>query len=193
VESVPVNQRWEGYYQFFPKDAEVLGMAPSELGPWLLRYMMKQHSMTNRFNFGQVIPGGQIPIGSWRFGHGSRYSMPRRPTSTAVVAHHHRQPTGYACLYCIYPHIPEEDARERDIADLLGLTLDQVKRRIVDGDTAAELSRNFGEPPETFLGKSMDSLAKARCSSAPVTTAARQAGAGTLRLRVQSGRMPDGG
>jgi hypothetical protein len=55
-----VKQRWEGYYQFFPPDAQVLDMAPSELGPWLLRYMMKQHSMTNRFNFGQVIPGGQI-------------------------------------------------------------------------------------------------------------------------------------
>lgn len=90
---------------------------------------------------------------------------------TAVVAHHHRQPTGYACLSCVYPHIPEEDARERDIADLLGLTLDQVKRRIVDVDTAAELSRNFGEPPDMFLGKSMDSLAKARCGSAPVTSA----------------------
>jgi hypothetical protein len=90
---------------------------------------------------------------------------------TAVVAHHHKQPTGYACLSCIYPHIPEEDARERDIAQLLGLTLDQVKRRIVDADTAAELSRNFGEPAGTFLGKSMDSLAKARCGSAPVTTA----------------------
>jgi molybdopterin/thiamine biosynthesis adenylyltransferase len=90
---------------------------------------------------------------------------------TAVVAHHHRQPTGYACLSCIYPHIPEEDARERDVAQLLGLTLDQVKRRTVDADTAAELSRNFGEPADTFLGKSMDSLAKARCGSAPVATA----------------------
>jgi len=63
-----------------------------------------------------------------------------------------------------------EDARERDIADLLGLTVDQVKRRIVDVDTAAELSRNFGEPADTLLGKS-DSLAKPRCGSAPVTTA----------------------
>ena len=90
---------------------------------------------------------------------------------TAVVAHHHRQPTGYACLSCIYPHIPEEDARDRDVAALLGLTLDQVRRRIVDVDTAAALSRNFGAPAETFLGKSMDSLAKARCGSAPVTTA----------------------
>ena len=89
----------------------------------------------------------------------------------AVVAHHHKQPTGYACLSCIYAHIPEKDARERDVADLLGLTLDQVKRRIVDVDTAAELSRNFGEPVETFLGKSMDSLAKARCGSASMTTA----------------------
>jgi hypothetical protein len=50
--------RWDGYYQFFPPDAEVLQMAPSELGPFLLRYMLKQHSMTNRFNFGQAIPGG---------------------------------------------------------------------------------------------------------------------------------------
>jgi E1 N-terminal domain/ThiF family len=89
---------------------------------------------------------------------------------TAVVAHHHRQPTGHACLSCIYPHIPEEDARERDVAALLGLKLDQVKRRIVDRDIAAELSRNFGEPSETFLGRSMDSLAKARCASGPMTT-----------------------
>jgi hypothetical protein len=29
----------------------------------------------------------------------------------------------------------------------------------------------FGEPADTFLGKSMNSLAKARCGSAPVTTA----------------------
>jgi len=55
-----VNQRWEAYYQFFPADAQVLEMAPTELGPFLLRYMLKQHSMTNRFNFGQVIPGGQV-------------------------------------------------------------------------------------------------------------------------------------
>jgi uncharacterized protein (TIGR02391 family) len=56
-----MNQRWDGYYQFFPPDAEVLQMAPSELGPFLLRYMLKQRSMTNRFNFGQAIPGSQIP------------------------------------------------------------------------------------------------------------------------------------
>jgi len=55
-----VNQKWEGYYNFFPPDAEVLEMAPSELGPWLLRYMMINGAMTNRFNFGLAIPGGQI-------------------------------------------------------------------------------------------------------------------------------------
>lgn len=55
-----MNHRWDGYYQFFPADGEVMAMAPSELGPWLLRYMKKNGAMTNRFNFGQVIPGGQI-------------------------------------------------------------------------------------------------------------------------------------
>jgi molybdopterin/thiamine biosynthesis adenylyltransferase len=90
---------------------------------------------------------------------------------SAVVSHFHRQPTDHACLSCIYPHIPEEDARERDIANLLGLTLDQVKQRIVSPDTAAFLEQNFGEPAESFIGKSMDSLAKVRCASGPIVTA----------------------
>jgi uncharacterized protein (TIGR02391 family) len=55
-----MNHRWDGYYQFFPPDGEVLQMDPSELGPWLLRYMGQNGAMTNRFNFGQAIPGGQI-------------------------------------------------------------------------------------------------------------------------------------
>jgi len=48
------------------------------------------------------------------------------------------------------------DARVKPAHDdfgRIGLTLDQVKRRIVDVDTAAELSRNFGEPADTFVGK----------------------------------------
>jgi hypothetical protein len=61
--------------------------------------------------------------------------------------------------------------RKRDIAELLGLTLAQVKRGIVDVDTRAERSRNFGKSADTFLGKLIDSLAKVRCGSAPVTTA----------------------
>jgi hypothetical protein len=36
-----MNQRWDAYYQFFPADAEVLATAPSELGPFLSRHMMK--------------------------------------------------------------------------------------------------------------------------------------------------------
>ena len=72
---------------------------------------------------------------------------------------------------CSRLHIPLEDARERDVADLLGLTLEQVKRRIVDAETAAVLALNFGASADEFLGKSMDSLAKARCGSGPVNTA----------------------
>lgn len=71
---------------------------------------------------------------------------------TAIVTHHHKQPTGHACLSCIYPHIPVEDARERDVAYLLGLTLEQVKRRIVDADTAAALARNFGGACRRIFG-----------------------------------------
>jgi uncharacterized protein (TIGR02391 family) len=52
-----MNQQWDGYYQFFPPDTEVLQMDPWELGPILLRYMTKNGAMTNRYNFGLAIPG----------------------------------------------------------------------------------------------------------------------------------------
>jgi hypothetical protein len=35
-----MNQ-WQGYSQSFPPDTEVLAMTPSELGPFVLRYMTR--------------------------------------------------------------------------------------------------------------------------------------------------------
>ena len=43
-----------------------------------------------------------------------------------IIVHSHRQPTDGACLACIYRHIPDEHARERDIASGLGIDLADV-------------------------------------------------------------------
>src|SRR5262249_55241787 len=43
------------------------------------------------------------------------------------VLHHHRQPTDTACLACIYHETTDELARERHIAEALGVDLEDVK------------------------------------------------------------------
>jgi hypothetical protein len=57
-----MNQRWDGYYQFFSPDTEVLQMDPVGARPILLRYMTTNGAMTNRFNFGQAISGGPADV-----------------------------------------------------------------------------------------------------------------------------------
>jgi uncharacterized protein (TIGR02391 family) len=48
------------FMDFFPPTPDIMQMEPDELGPFVPRYMMVQHAMTNRFNFGQAVPNGQI-------------------------------------------------------------------------------------------------------------------------------------
>jgi uncharacterized protein (TIGR02391 family) len=44
----------------FPPEAELLQMSAEDTGMHLLRYMARGRAETNRFNFMQMIPGGQI-------------------------------------------------------------------------------------------------------------------------------------
>ena len=62
-----------------------------------------------------------------------------------IIVHSHRQPTKGACLACIYRHIPDELARERDIASGLGIDLDRRDRRetLIDERSRRE---DRGEP-----------------------------------------------
>lgn len=44
----------------FPPEAEILQMPPDDLGMHLLKYMTRGRAETNRFNFLQVVAGGQV-------------------------------------------------------------------------------------------------------------------------------------
>jgi hypothetical protein len=50
--------RLDQFMSSFPSQADILRMEPHELGPFVLRYIMLQPGMANRFNFGQSLPGG---------------------------------------------------------------------------------------------------------------------------------------
>jgi uncharacterized protein (TIGR02391 family) len=55
-----MNERLDQFMRFFPPTDQILEMEPEELGPFVLRYMSVQGAMTNRFNFAQSMPGGEI-------------------------------------------------------------------------------------------------------------------------------------
>lgn len=84
----------------------------------------------------------------------------------AVVIHSHKQPTEYACLSCIYRHVPEENARERSIAEGLGVGLDDVKSGLISSSAATLIgSRYPALDPKTIVGKAYDSLFKELCAA----------------------------
>lgn len=44
----------------FPPEAELLQMAPEDLGMHLLKYLTRAYAATNKFNFLQIVSGGQV-------------------------------------------------------------------------------------------------------------------------------------
>lgn len=85
--------------------------------------------------------------------------------ASEVIVHSHRQPNLHACLSCIYPHIPDELARARDIAAGLGLELDDViSNELIDARIARILvAKHTGLDEATLVGKAFDSLFRELC------------------------------
>lgn len=84
----------------------------------------------------------------------------------SVVVHSHRQPTLHACLSCIYRHVPEENARERSIAEGLGIDLEMVKQGFISETSAAAIATAHPAiDPEAILGMAYDSLFKQLCAA----------------------------
>lgn len=82
----------------------------------------------------------------------------------AVVVHSHQQPTADACLSCIYRHVPDENARERAIAEGLGIEIEMVKQNLISADAAARIAATIeGVSASVIEGMAYDSLFKQLC------------------------------
>ena len=118
-----------------------------------------------------------VTVDSRRARRGIQEYAPRRVFDasttdvTAVVMHAHEQPTDGACLACIYPHIPDEHARERSIAEGLGLDLDTVARGFIDEDAASRILQTHpGLDKADLIGKAFDTLFRQLCATQALTT-----------------------
>jgi len=86
--------------------------------------------------------------------------------ATEVIVHSHGQPNPHACLGCIYPPIPDELGRARDIASGLGVPLATVTSgELIDEATAAHITaKHQGLDAKALVGKAFDSLFKQLCA-----------------------------
>ncbi|MBB6305599.1 ThiF family adenylyltransferase [Rhizobium leucaenae] len=112
-----------------------------------------------------------VTVDSRRARRSLQKEIPRRVVDAsttdarAVIVHSHSQPTDDACLACIYRHVPDEHARERSIAEGLGIDIETVREGFISADAAARIAKaHFSVEANTIIGKAYDTLFKELCS-----------------------------
>lgn len=113
-----------------------------------------------------------VTVDSRRARRSLQKEIPRRvidastTDARAIVVHSHSQPTNGACLACIYRHVPDEHARERSIAEGLGIDIETVREGFITADAAARIARaHLSVEAAAIIGKAYDTLFKELCSA----------------------------
>jgi molybdopterin/thiamine biosynthesis adenylyltransferase len=89
-----------------------------------------------------------------------------------VVVHHHKQPlNGKACLGCIYYKEQLEQAHEKHVAEVLGVTIDQVNQLFVDKRAASLIAKKYSLNANDLIGIAYDTLFKQLCGEGKLQTA----------------------
>lgn len=90
-----------------------------------------------------------------------------------IVLHFNKQGTGNACLGCVYPPDEQEAGRMRDIADALGITIEEVHEGVISASSAKSILGRYPDRGLTLAsleGEAYDSLFKALCAKAALRT-----------------------
>jgi hypothetical protein len=127
-------------------------------GPWLQRLIVGVDSLRARRSLQTEIPQGVFDASTTGI--------------SEIVLHFHRQPTNCACMSCIYPHSPQEDAHERHVAGALGVSVADVMQTRISGDAAERICQRYPQlKPSDLVGIAYDTLFKQLCSTAQLTSA----------------------
>jgi hypothetical protein len=90
-----------------------------------------------------------------------------------IVLHFNHQPTSQACLGCIYPVDDSEVGRMRDVAEALGVSVDDVREGVISPAAAKIILDRYpdrGLTMPALEGEAYDSLFKALCAKAALRT-----------------------
>ncbi len=118
-----------------------------------------------------------VTVDSRRARRSLQKEIPRRvidastTDARAVIVHSHSQPTDHACLACIYRHVPDEHARERSIAEGLGIDIETVREGLITAAAAARIAKAHPSvEASNIVGKAYDTLFKELCSAQALIT-----------------------
>lgn len=130
---------------------------PNRKGAWLKRLIVGVDSPRARRKLQTEIPGAVFDASTT----GAR----------EVVFHFHRQPTAHACMSCVYHESSEEHAREKHIAEKLGVSLDEVRVERISDEAAAVICKRYPQlNPKSIAGTAYDTLFKQLCGSEQLKT-----------------------
>ena len=90
-----------------------------------------------------------------------------------VILHYHRQPTEDACMSCIYATDQRELQHEVMLANNLGVTVEEVRKSVVDQTSAIKISQflNLDLEMENIVGLAYDTLFKQLCGQGLLSVA----------------------
>jgi hypothetical protein len=89
-----------------------------------------------------------------------------------VVIHHHKQPVnGLACLGCIYYKETNEQAHEKHVAEVLGVSVAQVNEQFIDKQSAITIATKYSLDLKQIIGIAYDTLFKQLCGEGKLRTA----------------------
>lgn len=94
-----------------------------------------------------------------------------------IVVHTNREPAHLACMGCIYPRNAQEDTRASSIAHALGVTVEDVRRGMIEPAAARLIIARYpnrGLTEELLVGEAYDSLFKSLCAQAALRSADQQ-------------------
>lgn len=140
-----------------PHDRRIQDLPERQAGPWLKRLVVGVDSPRARRSLQSELPGEVFDASTTGI--------------SEVVLHFHKQPTTGACLGCVYPHTPQEDAHENHVAEALGVALFEVREARISASAAERIRQRYpGLNSSRLVGTAYDSLFKALCSTQSLKT-----------------------
>ena len=94
---------------------------------------------------------------------------------TEVVLHFNRQPTKSACLSCVYPENERERKHEENVAEALGLTVEEVRAGFISLSVASKICDKYADlRTDDLVGRAFDTVYKELCGVGKLKTVGGQ-------------------
>ena len=94
---------------------------------------------------------------------------------TEVVLHFNHQPTESACLSCVYPENERERKHEENVAEALGLTVEEVRTGFISSPLAVKICTKYTDlRPDDLAGRAFDTVYKELCGVSKLKTVGGQ-------------------